>query len=854
MWSEESECPIQYPTPKREESVVDTPFPNVSVPDPYRWMENPDSEETKKFVEEQNELCQSYIKGCSFREEILSQLIRLWDYPKCGVPRREGEVYYLLKNNGIQNQDVLYVQKDLESEPEVFLDPNLLSEDGTISLNNSAFSEDGSLFAYCLSTSGSDWVEIHFRNVTTGETYPEVLKKVKFTSLTWTHDNKGIFYSCYPMHTSGATGRNADALTNQKLYYHRIGTDQSQDILCVEFTEQPQWIMSSEISDCGRYLFLFVSKDCENSLVFYSDLKSLPEGEVTKNLAMKQIVFEFEYEFKYVTNTGPVCVFQTNRGAPNYCLIEIDLDVPPRIKKAILYKQNWKELDVVNTFSVNDLKTGEFKFQIPLPMGSVKSASGSKKHKKLFYKMSSMISPGDIYWVDLSQASSYDPHLYFETKIEGFDSSLYDVKQVFYNSEDGTRIPMFIGSKKKYTRNNITPCLLYGYGGFNRSITPSFSITNLFFIKHFGYAVIANIRGGGEYGKMWNNDGKLFKKQNCFTDFQYAAKYLIQKDYTCSKKLCIMGGSNGGLLVAACINQKPGLFAGAVAQCGYRGFLILMSVLVTLTFLLASVLPPVKLEMDVMEEHYTQCSAPSPILKNHSVPLLYIVTPTYTRREQIAELTRLGQTLLHISDMHWILSEDAHECSPSVAEILGHFKIPYTHLVSPMPSAFLHDRYKPRGVSNRHDDNTYDLRLFSQMRQTTKVSMFPVGLIGSTGFSSPIVKDGKVVGFSDDWFADRQYPIDMAGFALNVAFLRERGGGNMPYKPGHEEDRFLTSMKVELNDITCLAENCTQILVWHTKTVSEKAPKLRRLKNKDTSLSRLVDNLVNKNMGYIVRF
>ncbi|XP_040569039.1 prolyl endopeptidase isoform X2 [Lepeophtheirus salmonis] len=594
MWSEESECPIQYPTPKREESVVDTPFPNVSVPDPYRWMENPDSEETKKFVEEQNELCQSYIKGCSFREEILSQLIRLWDYPKCGVPRREGEVYYLLKNNGIQNQDVLYVQKDLESEPEVFLDPNLLSEDGTISLNNSAFSEDGSLFAYCLSTSGSDWVEIHFRNVTTGETYPEVLKKVKFTSLTWTHDNKGIFYSCYPMHTSGATGRNADALTNQKLYYHRIGTDQSQDILCVEFTEQPQWIMSSEISDCGRYLFLFVSKDCENSLVFYSDLKSLPEGEVTKNLAMKQIVFEFEYEFKYVTNTGPVCVFQTNRGAPNYCLIEIDLDVPPRVKKAILYKQNWKELvsekiedvliwsmcvdgdklvlcymkDVVNTFSVNDLKTGEFKFQIPLPMGSVKSASGSKKHKKLFYKMSSMISPGDIYWVDLSQASSYDPHLYFETKIEGFDSSLYDVKQVFYNSEDGTRIPMFIGSKKKYTRNNITPCLLYGYGGFNRSITPSFSITNLFFIKHFGYAVIANIRGGGEYGKMWNNDGKLFKKQNCFTDFQYAAKYLIQKDYTCSKKLCIMGGSNGGLLVAACINQKPGLFAGAVAQCG----------------------------------------------------------------------------------------------------------------------------------------------------------------------------------------------------------------------------------------------------------------------------------------------
>ncbi|XP_040569041.1 galactosylgalactosylxylosylprotein 3-beta-glucuronosyltransferase S [Lepeophtheirus salmonis] len=302
----------------------------------------------------------------------------------------------------------------------------------------------------------------------------------------------------------------------------------------------------------------------------------------------------------------------------------------------------------------------------------------------------------------------------------------------------------------------------------------------------------------------------------------------------------------------------------------YRGFLILMSVLVTLTFLLASVLPPVKLEMDVMEEHYTQCSAPSPILKNHSVPLLYIVTPTYTRREQIAELTRLGQTLLHISDMHWILSEDAHECSPSVAEILGHFKIPYTHLVSPMPSAFLHDRYKPRGVSNRRvaiqwiqkyhppsreavvyfadDDNTYDLRLFSQMRQTTKVSMFPVGLIGSTGFSSPIVKDGKVVGFSDDWFADRQYPIDMAGFALNVAFLRERGGGNMPYKPGHEEDRFLTSMKVELNDITCLAENCTQILVWHTKTVSEKAPKLRRLKNKDTSLSRLVDNLVNKNM------
>eukprot|EP00096_Caligus_rogercresseyi_P010239 TRINITY_DN3663_c0_g1_i1.p1 TRINITY_DN3663_c0_g1~~TRINITY_DN3663_c0_g1_i1.p1 ORF type:complete len:707 (+),score=227.58 TRINITY_DN3663_c0_g1_i1:204-2324(+) len=579
---------FSYPNPVRDDSVVESKFPELPVSDPYRWMEDPENEKTRKFVSEENELSRGYFKGCPYREDILTKLTSLWDYPKSGVPHREGDRYYLRRNNGLQNQDVLYVQKDLESKPEVFLDPNVLSEDGTISLQNFAFSEDGSLFAYCLSSSGSDWVDIHFRNVSTGEKSPEVLEKVKYSSLAWTHDHKGIFYSAYSEHTSEATGRNASALSNHKLYYHVVGTTQDKDVLVVEFPEHPQWIISSEVSDCGRYLFIFVSEDCENNLLYYADLQALPEGEITKKLELTQVAGEFEYEFEYITNMGSKCVFRSNRGSPNYSLLVIDLqdlktwtELVPEQKDAVL---NWAICvnqdklvlcymkDVLNTIQIHELPTGKFLSQLPLPLGSVRAASGSKKHKEFFYKMSSMISPGEIYWADLSK-SPMESTLYYETKIEGFDSSQYEVKQVFYNSTDGTKIPLFIGSKKGYPLDGKSPCLLYGYGGFNKALSPSFSISNLFFIQHFGYMAIANIRGGGEYGKIWNNEGKLFKKQNCFTDFQCAGEYLIKEGYTCKDKLSIMGGSNGGLLVGACINQRPDLFGGAVAQCGVMDML-----------------------------------------------------------------------------------------------------------------------------------------------------------------------------------------------------------------------------------------------------------------------------------------
>lgn len=593
---------FDYPKPRRDEAIVDDHF-GTEIPDPYRWMEDPDAEETKAFVDAQNTISRPYINGYEHKDKVGKMLTELWDYPKNGVPSKKGNRYFFLKNSGLQNQSVLYMQDSLEDEPQVFFDPNALSEDGTVSMMTSSFSEDGSLWAYGLSKSGSDWFDVHFRTVETGKDFPETLTKVKFSSLTWTHDNKGVFYGYYADHESDeVSGKSTLLQTNQKLCYHRIGTPQSEDVVVAEFPDHPKWrIGYTEMSQCGKYLIMMVQAECRDNLVYIADLSKLEKEEkgIAGKLQLTQVVYQFKHDYYYITNMGSKFVLQTNANAPNYHLVTFDLEADrpqdylertepwpmktlvPEHEKNVL---EWAACvhhdklvlcymkDVKNVLDVHSLHDGSLLYNVALDVGSIVGYSGKEKHSELFFAFSSMITPSIIYRLDL-QRTNPQPEVFKKTEMKGFDSSKYKLDQVFYESKDGTRVPMFIASRKDAKRDGSAPCLLYGYGGFNISLTPYFSVSQLFFIQHFGYLAIPNIRGGGEYGEKWHNGGRLLNKQNSYDDFQAAAEYLIKEKYTSTPKLAIKGGSNGGLLVGACVNQRPDLYGAGVAAVGVMDML-----------------------------------------------------------------------------------------------------------------------------------------------------------------------------------------------------------------------------------------------------------------------------------------
>ncbi|CAF0839961.1 unnamed protein product, partial [Brachionus calyciflorus] len=579
---------IKYPLVRRDETIVEN-FHGIEIKDPYRWLEDPESEETKKFVDEQNELTNSFLDQCKYRSNIKAKLTELWNYPRYGCPFKRGKYYYFFKNTGLQNQSVLYQQETLDSEPREFLDPNKFAEDGTTSLQQYQFSDDGNTLAFIICEKGSDWGKIKFKSVETNQELPDILENIKFSCLSWTHDNKGVFYNAFPELKSDGTAIEKNEY--QQLFYHKLGTKQSEDIVCAKFPDEPNWMGHAEVSDCGNYVIMSISKSCDpvNQLWVY-DLASA-NHQVTKDLNFLKLVANFDAKYEYITNDGSVFTFLTNLNALRYKLVTVDLKNPELTFKELVpesedvlqgaycVNQNYLLLnylhDCKDELSLHDLKTAKLIKKFNIEIGSLTELRAKKDQDFFYYKFSSFTSPGDIYEFKFNETEQ-EPKLFRISEFNGLDLSQFKTEQVFYESKDGAKIPMFLVSKKNLEKSAQNPVYLYGYGGFNISLTPTFSVVRLIWLQHFnGIYVCANLRGGGEYGEAWYNAGRLNNKQNVFDDFILAAEYLISNGFTSKEKLVINGGSNGGLLVTACVNQRPDLYQaviGDVAVCDMLRF------------------------------------------------------------------------------------------------------------------------------------------------------------------------------------------------------------------------------------------------------------------------------------------
>ncbi|MBD2771037.1 prolyl oligopeptidase family serine peptidase [Iningainema tapete] len=566
---------LTYPTSRKSDQVDN--YHGTQVADPYRYLEDPDSAETKAWVEAQNKVTFGYLNEIPAREKIKQRLTQVWNYEKYSLPFKEGANYFYFKNDGLQNQSVLYTLTSLDAEPKVLIDPNKLSEDGTIALAGLSISENGKLLAYGLSTSGSDWQEWKVRDVETGKDLQDHLKWIKFSGASWTHDHKGFFYSRYD--EPKEKGKLEDVNYYQKLYYHRLGTPQSEDILIYQRSDQKEWGFSGDVTEDGRYLIISVwlGTDPKN-LVFYKDLTN-PKAEVV------ELINKFEADYSFIDNIDSIFYFRTDLNASRGRVIAIDTknsstggaqEIIPQAAETlesvgILNNQFVADYlkDARSQIKIFDLK-GNFVREVELPgIGSVSGFNGKRNDTETFYSFTSFTTPGTIYRYDMVSGKS---QVFRQPKVD-FNPAEYETKQVFYRSKDGTQVPIFITHKKGIKLDGNNPTYLYGYGGFNVSLTPFFSVSNLIWMEMGGVTAIANLRGGGEYGEEWHQAGMKLKKQNVFDDFIAAAEWLIANKYTKSAKLAIGGGSNGGLLVGACMTQRPDLFGAALPDVGVMDML-----------------------------------------------------------------------------------------------------------------------------------------------------------------------------------------------------------------------------------------------------------------------------------------
>ncbi len=571
--------PLVYPETRRGD-VVDDYF-GTPVPDPYRWLEAPDSPETRAWIESQNAVTFRYLEAIPERDAIRERLTKLWNYPKYGIPHHEGDWYIFSKNDGLQNHSVIYKQRSLDGEPTVLIDPNGFSAEGTVALSALAFSFDGRYITYGKSTAGSDWVEFYVREVESGRDLPDHLEHIKFSGASWTHDHKGFFYGRFPK-------PEGDAMTatnrNHKLYYHALGAKQSEDLLIYERPDKPDWGFDAQVTEDGRYAVIGVSEGTDRrNRVYYKDLEhpAAPRFDAP----VVPLLDDFDAGYALIGNDGPVFYFQTDLDAPRSRLIAIDTRRPEQAAWRTIIPESEDALEEVSLVGDKFIATylhharnlvrvysmdGEPVGEIALPtLGSVWGFKGKRTDTETFYAFTSYLYPMTIFRYDIASGAS---NVFRAPEID-FDPSGYETEQVFFSSKDGTRVPMFLTHRKGIARDGSNPTLLYGYGGFKGSLTPYFSVSNLVWFEMGGVYAAANLRGGAEYGEEWHAAGMKEKKQNVFDDFIAAAEHLTREGHTSGEKLAIHGGSNGGLLVGAAMTQRPDLFAAAVPEVGVMDML-----------------------------------------------------------------------------------------------------------------------------------------------------------------------------------------------------------------------------------------------------------------------------------------
>jgi prolyl oligopeptidase len=560
-----------YPVTEKD-NTVDTYF-GTEVADPYRWLENDTSQATAAWVEAENKVTREYLSKIPFRDRLKQRLTDLANYEKIGSPQKKDGKYYFFKNDGLQNQSVFYVKEFLDGEARVLLDPNTLSDDGTVALSGTSFSSDGKYLAYTISRSGSDWREIYVIDLATGQHLDDHILWAKFSGAAWQQD--GFYYSAYDAPVAGKEFSNVNE--SHKIYYHKLGTPQSDDILAYHNPAEPKRFYSAGVSEDERLLFISESGAGSGNNLFIKDL-------TRKNAPVNVLTDDMEYTYEPIELVGDKIYLLTNYGAPKYRIMTADI-ASPRLP-------NWKELipeaeSVLSRAAIIGGKLiltyekdashhayvytteGRLEQEIELPTLGAVSFSGDKDEKEMFYTFTSFTYPPTIFRYDLDAHTS---ELYLAPKV-AFNPEDYTTEQVFYTGKDGTKIPLFLTYRKGLQKNGANPALLYGYGGFNISMNPSFSVYRLAFIENGGIYAQAVLRGGGEYGEEWHQAGTKLNKQNVFDDFIAAAEYLIAEQYTSSQKLAVNGGSNGGLLVGAVVNQRPDLFRAAVPQVGVMDML-----------------------------------------------------------------------------------------------------------------------------------------------------------------------------------------------------------------------------------------------------------------------------------------
>ncbi len=584
------------PYPNTRKSDHTDTHHNQQVADPYRWLETPvkvkdaasapadllkESEEVKQWVEAENAVTFAFLESIPERKPIVERLTKLWNYERFSPPSRQGTRYVFSKNNGLQNQNVVYVMESLTSEPRVLLDPNTLSADGTVALSGASYSDDGNLMAYGLAAAGSDWQDWKVRDVRTGQDLSDHLRWIKFSGIAWTKDGKGFFYSRFPEPEAGKEFQQLNL--NMKVYYHHLGTPQAEDLLIYENPSEPEHGFGAATTDDGKYLLILTSKGTDNvNLVHWASLdKGIPQGADK----FTTLIDTMENDYSPIDNDGSTFFFRTDLDAPKGRIIAIDVNNPARGNWRTIVPEAPEVLQgasfVGDRFFASYLKDATTRVRVfeidgkPVrdvefpAIGTAGGFGGKREHTETFYSFSSFAYPPSIFRYDIATGKS---ELMRRAQVDMIPEE-YETKQVVYASKDGTKVPMFITHKKGLKLDGNNPTLLYAYGGFDISITPNFNVARVAWMEMGGVYAVANLRGGGEYGKEWHEAGKLLKKQNVFDDFIAAGEWLVANKYTKPAKLAIQGGSNGGLLVGACMVQRPDLFGAALPAVGVMDML-----------------------------------------------------------------------------------------------------------------------------------------------------------------------------------------------------------------------------------------------------------------------------------------